>query len=90
MEEVDITLKFWHHSSMRTTLSLEDEVLQLVRRYAEDRSMALGSAVSELLRRGLTAQRPTRTLNGLQVFDLPPDSPTVSSRRVKELESNDE
>ena len=75
---------------MRTTLSLDDEVARLVRRYAEDRSLGLGKAVSELVRRGLTAQRPTRTVNGLQVFDLPPDSPPVSWQRVKELESDTE
>jgi hypothetical protein len=60
---------------MRTTLSLDDEVLRLVKRYAESRSVGLGKAVSELVRRGLTAQRPTRTVNGLRAFDLPADSP---------------
>jgi hypothetical protein len=69
---------------MRTTLSLDDEVFQLIRRYADSRSLGLGKAVSELVRRGLAAQRPTRTLNGLQVFDLPPDSPPVSRRKIKE------
>jgi hypothetical protein len=47
----------------------------------------LGKAVSELVRKGLAAPVPTRTVNGIQVFDLPPDSPRVTSRRVKELES---
>jgi hypothetical protein len=75
---------------MRTTLSLDDEVVRLLRRYAEDRSLGLGKAMSELVRRGLTAQRPTRTVNGLQVFDLPADSPRVSWQRVKELESDAE
>ena len=69
---------------MRTTLSIDDDVLLLIRRYADSRSLGLGKAVSELVRRGLTAQRPTRTVNGLQVFDLPPDSPPVSRRKIKE------
>jgi hypothetical protein len=72
---IDIMLKVRHHQSMRTTLSLDDEVLGLVKRYAESRSLSLGKAVSELVRRGLTAQRPTRTVNSLLVFDLPADSP---------------
>lgn len=75
---------------MRTTLSLDDEVARLVRRYAEERSIGLGKAVSELLRRGLTSQRPTRTVNGLKVFDLPADSPPVNWQKVKELESDTE
>jgi hypothetical protein len=72
---------------MRTTLSLDDDVFQVVRNYAESRSLALGKAVSELVRKGLEAPAPTRTVNGIQVFDLPPGSPRVTSRRVKELES---
>ena len=87
---IDIILDFGHHWFMRTTLSLDDEVAQLVRRYAQDRSLGLGKAVSELVRRGLTSRRPTRTVNGLQVFDLPADSPPVSSRRIKDLESDTE
>lgn len=72
---------------MRTTLSLDDDVFQVVRNYAQSRSLALGKAVSELVRKGLAAPIVTRTVNGIQVFDLPPDSPRVTSRRVKELES---
>jgi hypothetical protein len=87
---VDIIPRFRHHQTMRTTLSLDDEVLLLVRRYAEDRSLALGKAVSELVRRGLTTQRPTRTVHGLQVFDLPADSPPVSRKKIEEIELDGE
>ena len=71
---------------MRTTLSLDDDVFQDVRSYADSRSLPLGKAVSELVRRGLSAARPTRTVNGLQVFDLPRDSPRVSTKKIRELE----
>ena len=71
---------------MRTTLSLDDDVFQLARGYAESRSLALGKAVSELVRKGLRAPTPTRMVNGLLVFDVPPD-PRVTSRRIKDLES---
>ena len=71
---------------MRTTLSLDDDVFQLARGYAESRSLALGKAVSELVRKGLRAPTPTRMVNGLLVFDVPPD-PGVTSRRIKDLES---
>ena len=40
---------------MRTTLNLDDEVFQLARGYARSRSLALGKAVSELVRKGLRA-----------------------------------
>ena len=82
----DIIIKLRHHRIMRTTLSLDDEVPQLVKRYAEDRSLALGKAASELVRRGLTTQTPTRSAHGLQVFDLPADSPPVSRKRIEEID----
>jgi hypothetical protein len=75
---------------MRTTLSLDDEVVRLVKHYAESRSLSLGKAVSELVRRGLTTPRPTRTVNGLRVFDLPADSPPVTRKKIEEIESDDQ
>jgi len=72
---------------MRTTLNLDDDVLQKVKDYAESRSLPVGRAVSELVRKGLCTPTPTRTVNGIQVFDIPADSPCITARRVKELES---
>jgi len=74
---------------MRTTLSLDDDALLMVKEYAENRSLALGKAVSELVRRGLSSELPTRSVHGLQVFDLPPDSPPVTARTVRNLESEE-
>jgi hypothetical protein len=50
---IDITTKIRHRKRLRTTLSLDDEVLGLIKRHAESRSLGLGKAVSELVRRGL-------------------------------------
>ena len=74
---------------MRTTISLDDDVFERVKAYAEHRSMALGKAVSELVRRGLSAPPKTRVVNGLVVFDLPADAKPVSSERVKQLEAEE-
>jgi hypothetical protein len=75
-------------SNMRTTLSLDDDTFRLVKRYAASRSLALGKAVSELVRRALTTPRQTRSVNGMRVFDLPPESPKVSSKKVRALEAD--
>ena len=72
---------------MRTTLNLDDDVLELLREYSEARSLALGKAASELVRRGANAPVPTRVVNGFVVFDVAPGGPKISSERVKELES---
>jgi hypothetical protein len=70
---------------MRTTLALDVDALKLARDYADTRSVSLGKAVSELVRRGANLRQPTRMMNGLLVFDLPKDSPRVSSALVKRL-----
>jgi hypothetical protein len=72
---------------MRTTLNLDDDVLEMVRQYSEARSVALGKAASELVRKGFFSPTPTRIVNGIVVFDVPPDSPRITTERVKELES---
>jgi hypothetical protein len=74
---------------MRTTLSLDDDVFQVVKNYAENRSLAMGKAVSELVRRGLSAPVKTRVVNGLVVFDVPGDSEAVTSELVKQLEADE-
>jgi hypothetical protein len=75
---------------MRTTISLDDDVFRLVKEYAASRSLALGKAVSELVRRAFTTPRPTRLVNGIHVFDLPKESPTVTTKKVRELEADQE
>lgn len=73
---------------MRTTLNLDDDALELLRQYSETRSVALGKAASELVRKGFHTPTPTRMVNGIMVFDVPPDNPRITSERVKELESD--
>lgn len=73
---------------MRTTLNLDDDALELLRQYSKTRSVALGKAASELVRKGFHTPTPTRMVNGIMVFDVPPDNPRITSERVKELESD--
>jgi hypothetical protein len=50
------------------------------------RYVALGKAVSELVRRGLNAPLQTRLVNGFHVVELPPGSPPVSTEDVERLQ----
>jgi hypothetical protein len=70
---------------MRTTLNLDDDALEILRSYSETRSLPLGKAASELVRKGVKAVVPTRLVDGFVVFDIPPGGPKISSERVKEL-----
>jgi hypothetical protein len=74
---------------MRTTISLDDDIVPAVKRFAESRALGIGKAVSELVRRGIHASRPTRNVNGLLVFDLPSDSPRVTTNIVRKLEAEE-
>ena len=73
---------------MRTTLSLDDDILRSVKTYAEGRAISLGKAVSELVRRGLQAPLRTRVVNGFHVVELPEDSPAVSTEDVRRIEED--
>ena len=71
---------------MRTTINIDDDVFRLVASYAESRSLSLGRAVSELIRKGFEAKRPVRQVHGIHVFELPPASPKITSKQINELE----
>ena len=71
---------------MRTTLSLDDDLVPQVKTYAESRDITVGKAVSELVRRGLHAPLQTRTVNGFRVVKLPSGSPVVTSEHIQKLE----
>ncbi len=72
---------------MRTTLTLDDDILELAARQAKLRGVSLGKAVSDLLRRGLSAPTPSRSKDGLVVFQLPADSPKVTTDEVRRIEA---
>jgi hypothetical protein len=71
---------------MRTTLSLDDDVLKDAKVYAESRDIPIGKAVSELVRRGLHAPLQTRVVNGFHLVELPPGSPPVTTEHVRKLQ----
>jgi hypothetical protein len=70
---------------MRTTLNIDDDVLEVLQEYAKNRSVALGKAASDLVRRGLNAPVELRLKNGFYSVVLPPGSPKVTSEHVKRL-----
>jgi predicted DNA-binding ribbon-helix-helix protein len=71
------------HHVMRTTLTLEDDAFATAQAYARARSLKLGQAVSDLIRRG-SAQALTIKRN-VWVFELPAETPMVTSRQVRQM-----
>ena len=57
---------------MRTTMTVEDEALDMCRDMAEQQGMSLGDAVGIMIRRGLAYRSPYTERNGFAVFqDIP-------------------
>jgi hypothetical protein len=73
--------------AMRTTLTLDDDLIDVVTRQAKLRGVSLGRTVSDLVRRGLNAPTPSQDKNGLVVFHLPAVSPTVTTAEIRRIEA---
>lgn len=55
---------------MRTTLTIDDEVLKAARALAEAKGQSLGAVVSELARRGLKPSAPIAYHSDFPVFEV--------------------
>ena len=53
---------------MRTTLDLDDDLLQAAKQLALQRGKTMGQIVSELVRRALEPQKPPKVRNGVPLF----------------------
>ncbi len=70
---------------MRTTLNLDDDALKILREYSETRSLALGKAASELVRKGANAPVQMELVNGFYTVVLPKGGKKVTSEQVRRL-----
>ena len=71
--------------NMRTTLTLDDDVLASARALAAQRGVPIGTIISDLARRGLAPDQPTATRNGIRLFPLRPAAGPVTPDLVKTL-----
>lgn len=67
---------------MRTTLSLDDDVVAAARELAVAEKRSLGSVISELARRGLTPAR-VESGTGLPVIRVPAGTPAITPEMVR-------
>ena len=66
---------------MRTTVTIDDDVLAVARALADRRGSSLGSAISELARRGFRSGS-TRHDAGLPVFQVAAEADPITSDDV--------
>jgi len=67
---------------MRTTVTIDDDVLAVARALAERNRISLGSALSELARRGFRDARATTDSGDGSVFAVSPDAEPITSDDV--------
>jgi hypothetical protein len=71
---------------MRTTLDIDDDVLQAAKEIAANRNVTAGSVVSELIRKALQpAARSARVRNGVPLLARRPGAPVMTMKVVNEL-----
>lgn len=68
---------------MRTTLDIDDDVLDALRTLATEKRVSLGTIVSELVRKGLRG-RPPAEEGDLPVFEVDDDAPPLTPEKVRE------
>ena len=70
--------------TLRTTLDIDDRILEIARGSSRERGRSLGSIVSELARRGLAERHWTSAQVGLPTFDVRPDSRPITLEMIRE------
>lgn len=74
---------------MRTTLNIEDDALEVIKKYAGERDISLGQAASDLVHRGAESLPQFKTKNGWVIYDLPSDAPPLTSETLDAWEAAD-
>jgi hypothetical protein len=70
---------------MRTTLDLDEDVLQAVKELAEFRGTSAGKVLSELARKALAPAAVPAVRNGVPLLPQRPGAPRLTLKHVNEL-----
>ena len=70
---------------MRTTLTIDDDVLAAARALAEHKRRSLGAIISDLARRSLQTPAPPAKRNGIPLLAVRPEASPVTLEIVNAL-----
>jgi hypothetical protein len=82
---LDITVSEYQIRVVRTTVTIDDDVFQVVQAQAQASGKRLGAVLSQMVRAGLSASAKTVVVSGLPVFKVPADAELIPSSRASEL-----
>jgi len=70
---------------MRTTLTIDDDVLAAAKQFADSRGITVGEAMSQLARATLTERRRHGTRNGIMLLPSSSDAGSATLDDVNDL-----
>ena len=79
---LDITVSRSYARMVRTTLRIDDDVLEAARCIADEAGISVGQAMSRLARRGLEPRAESRGRGRFPTFAVPRDAPPITSDMV--------
>ena len=71
---------------MRTTLSIDDDILVVARALADEKALPLGRVLSDLAKKGLQQSRVAVVADGFPVFHVDPAARVITLNDVKRAE----
>jgi hypothetical protein len=81
---VDTRASLHQRITMRTTVTLDDDVYQAAKTLADSAGRSLGAVLSELARRGLRPEAPEAGV-GIPTFAVPRDAAVIPGNRAADL-----
>lgn len=70
---------------MRTTLTIDDDVLVAAKSLAAQQNRSVGTVISELARKSLRKPRTAATRNGIPLLPVQPDAGPITMEMVNAL-----
>lgn len=76
--------------AMRTTLTIDDDLLAAAKILAREKRLSIGRVLSDLARAGLTGapRPPDRTKHRFPVFHVPKGARPITLQDVEKIENN--
>jgi hypothetical protein len=78
--------------TMRTTVNIDDDVMEVARSIADLNRISIGQALSNLARKGLKTPTSMRRdpISGFWVLDVPADAPVITMEAVRRAIDRDD
>ena len=75
---------------VRTTLDIDDDVLQAVKEIGEMRKKTAGQVLSELARKAISPPRAYDVRNGVPIIHRAPGAPLITNADVKRMQEDED